>query len=287
MTPLQKCRNALELSLPALEQRLNGVTGGSKTTLSRLETKQVNHVNKNLLTALVEVFKEQGLTAQHIISPELFTDFNVKYNANLEKSHCQQLDGTFNEQSILLELTKQWFESSNMTQTKFAENLHEKLSVDGLVATAPTNMAEYTTWHNSALKRVSRILENEQPFPLSWKYYWLACLPKEIEHAALSQMMANAGYMLIPLPTTANMEAKGSAAKIHEISREFSDVIARSKPAMDGVYDDRDDLGELQLLQDELAELTAACHRESTAIERSTGVTSKLQQIWAASPLRK
>lgn len=287
MTPLQKCRNALKLSLPALEQRLSGVTGGSKTTLSRLETKPVNHVNKKLLNALESIFKEQGLTAEHIMSPELFTDFNVKYNANIDKTHCQISDGTFNEQEILISLSKEWFESSNMNHAKFSEKLYEKLSLDDLVASAPSSVSEYTKWQNTAHKRVSRILDNEQPFPLSWKHYWLACLPEDVKQIALSQMMANAGYMLVALPTTPNIKVKDSAAKIHVISREFSDVIARSKPAMDGVYDDRDDLGELQLLQDELAQLITACIRESTVIECSTGVVSKADQIWAASPLRK
>lgn len=287
MTPLQKCRKAKNISLQTLSAQLTHLSGSSVTTLSRIEAGSVKKIGKDLTDALVEVFEGTGLIADHILEPKRFPDFSVKCSAIPDKTHRQPSDATFNEQSILLSFSKKWFDTSNMTQTKFSETLYEKLSVDGLVALAPSDVSEYAKWQNTASKRVSRILEGEQPLPLAWKHYWLACLPENIKQLALSQMMANTGYMLVPLPKTPKIITKDSAAKIHDISREFSDVIARSKPAMDGVYDDRDDLGELQLLQDELAELIAACLRESTVIERSTGVTSKLQQIWAASPLNQ
>lgn len=287
MRPLQKCRDARKLSLPTLEKLLKGIHGGSKTTLSRLETKPINNVSKPLLIALVNTFKEQGLKTEHILSPELYSDFTVNYNPIAEKSHCQGSDRTFNEQEVLLNITNQWLENTVATATSFAVELYEKLGEDNLVKPIPATADEFSTWKNSALQRVSRILDGENPLPLSWKYYWLSCLPENIKQTALNQMLANSGYMLIALPSTQKINVKDETAKIDAISRQFADVIGESKPAMDGVYDARDKAIELQLLQDKLAELIAACYRESTVIEACTGVKSKSQQIWANSPLNR
>lgn len=287
MTPLKKCRNARNLSLPALEKLLNGVSGGSKQTLSRLETKPVNNVSKKLLIALVDVFKPEGLKAEHVHSPELYPDFKVNYSGIIDKNLCHSTDTAFNEQKTLLTITKHWLESTPTTISKFSGQLYEKLAVDGLVKSQPVGTSEFTTWQNTASQRVNRILEGDNPFPLSWKHYWLACLPENIRQTALVEMMANTGYMLIPMPTTAKISPQETHAKIDEISHQFADVIKNSKPAMDGAYDERDNIGELQLLQDKLMALVASCLRESTAIELCTGITSKLQQIWVNSPLNR
>jgi len=287
MTPLKKCRDARNLSLTALEKLLNGVPGGSKNTLSRLETKPVNNVSKKLLTALVSIFEQQGLKTEHVLSPEHYPDFIVNYSPIADESLCHSADTTFNEQKLLLDITQHWIDSTPMTITKFSEELYEKLAADNLVKSVPEQISEYQTWKNTALQRVSRILNEEKPMPLSWKHYWLSCLPENIKQTALNQMMANTGYMLIPLPSATQINTKETTARIDEISRQFADVIGGSKPAMDGEYDERDDIAELQLLQDKLIELVAVCLRESTVIQLSTGVTSKLQQIWANSPLNK
>jgi hypothetical protein len=287
MTPLKKCRDARNLSLPALEKLLKGISGGSKTTLSRLETKPVNNVSKKLLVALGDIFKLEGLKTEHILSPELYSDFIVNYSGIDKKKLCHTTDVTFNEQKVLLNITKQWIESSSITASKFSSDLYEKLGTDNLVKDAPTTADEYSTWKNSALQRVSRILEGNSPLPLSWKHYWLSCLPENIKKIALNQMMANSGYMLVPLPTSPTIKSNDSRARIDVISHQFANVIGGSKPAMDGAYDERDTEIELQLLQDKLMELVASCLRESTVIERCTGVTSKLQQIWANSPLNR
>jgi len=287
MRPLQKCRDARNLSLPALEKLLTGVHGGSKTTLSRLETKPINNVSKGLLIALVEIFKNQGLKTEHIIQPEHYSDFNVNYSPISEKSPCQKADMVFDEEKVLVNITKQWIENTSATLSTFAVELCEKLAADSFVKEQPVTSNEYTTWENTAFKRISRILNGEHPMPLSWKYYWLSCLPENIKQLALNEMMANSGYMLIALPKTQKIDAKNELAKIDVISHQFADVIGKSKPAQDGVYDDRDDVKEVQLLQDKLMELVAACLREQTVIYNSTGITSKLEQIWANSPLNR
>lgn len=287
MRPLQKCRDARKLSLPALERLLKGVHGGSKTTLSRLETKTVNNVSKNLLVALVDVFKQQGLKTEHILSPELYPDFKPDYSPMEAKDHCQGVDKTFNEQAVLLALTKEWIENTTATMTKFAAELCKKLGEDNLVTAEPANADEFIKWKNSSLQRVSRILEGEAQLPMSWKHYWLSCLPENIKQIALNQMMANSGYMLIALPVNSKINTKETAAKLDVISRKFADVISGSKPAMDGTYDCRDDADELQLLQDTLMALAAGCLREATVIKNCTGITSKVEQIWANSPLNR
>jgi hypothetical protein len=285
MRPLKKCRDARNLSLPALETLLAGGYGGSKNTLSRLETKPINNVSKNLLIALVEIFKEQGLKTEHIISPEIYSDFIVNYRPINDKNNRQGCDTTFNEQQILLTITKQWIENGTTTRSTFAEALFTKLAIDDLVKALPTTANEFLTWKNTALQRVSRILDEEKPLPLSWKYYWLSCLPEHFKQTALSQMMANSGYMLVPLPANPKINSQETAAKIDVLSRKFADVIGGSKPAMDGAYDHRDDVAELQFFQDTLMELAAGCLREATVIKTCTGITSKLEHIWANSPL--
>ena len=76
-------------------------------------------------------------------------------------------------------------------------------------------------------------------------------------------------------------------AKLEEVTLQFSQVLSHSKPAMDGFYDNRDSKHELQLMQDTLAELHSKVLREMTLIEASTGISSKVSQIWQKSPLNK
>lgn len=289
MTPLQKCRSARKLSLPALEKLLLNVPGGSKPTLSRLENKPVKNINKNLLNALVEIFSVQGLTEKHIHSPEQFPDFVVNDTTFSLKTPCPVVDketAYFNEQQILLWFTRKWLENSNITGVKFAENLYELLAKDGLVK-GVSNPDEYQKWLNTAYRRVLRILDESTALPLAWKHYWLACLPDDIAQRTLNHMTANIGYMLLPLPTNTHHKVEDSRAKIDEISHQFANVIKGSHPAMDGEYDERDCVHELQRLQDELLALMAACLREASVITANTGVTSKAENIWANSPLNK
>ena len=288
MTPLQACRNAKKLSLQTLSAQLEPIRGSSIATLSRMEAGNVKKLSKELIDALVDKLHGTGLTASHIQEPEQYPDFKVNYSDESVNSSNPMLDDVskaFNEQEILINLTRNWIENSSVTVGKFSIDLYELLAVDALVE--PCAAESYEKWVNTKTRRVERILKGELQLPLSWKLYWLACLPENVKQNALSQMMANIGYMLVPLPTTLNVNPQETAAKIDEVSRQFADVIQGSKPAMDGKYDERDDEGDLQLLQDKLMGLVAVCLRESTVIERCTGVVSKLQQIWALSPLRK
>lgn len=291
MSPLLKCRSAKGIPLKDLSVLLKThyqiERGASVATLMRLEKSDVERVHKKLIVALVDIFKEFGLTEDHVTSPKDFPDFIANYNLSSENIQHQIADTGFsrtNEASVLTELTNHWIENSATSTASFAKSLYEKLSEDNLVDEAPPTMNEYERWVNTAQKRVCRMLSGEALIPLAWKYHWIAALPEEIANKAMSFMVANSGFMLVPIPTN-SIDKHSSKAKIDEISRQFADVISQSQPAMDGAYNHQDDPADLQVLQDELMELVAACLRESSAIEQSTGVQPKITQIWLNSPL--
>lgn len=286
MTPLQKCREAKRLTLELLSAQLNGTQGSSISSLYRLENKPSSSVNKNLSTALLDIFKNEGLTIEHLMSPELFTDFKINYTQDEQKFPDLTSDtNVMTEKEIIINATLEWFEHSNMAVTKFSEMLYEKLLIPGLVLPEPEKAEDYDKWVASRVRRVSRVIDGSSNFPIEWKNYWLACLPSELKMSVLSQMMSSFGYLLVPLPTNASLDIQDSRAKLDEISMQFAGVIGNSKPAMDGFYDSRDCKAELQLMQDKLGELLASVLREMTLIENNTGIQCKLNQIWANSPL--
>ena len=286
MTPLQICREAKGLSLSQLATKLNRIKGSSKASLHRLETTTVSSINKQLLNSLIDIFEQQGLTIEHLMSPESFPDFKVNYTQDETKNLDLALDTKIlTEKEIIITATQKWFDSSNMVSSKFSELLYTELSAAGLVPLEPSEVDDYEKWVSSSARRVSRIMDGSSAFPLEWKYYWLSCFPEDLKISALTQIMSNTGYLLVPLPTNSALNIVDSRAKLDEISKQFAGVIGNSKPAMDGFYDNRDSKEELQLMQDNLAQLLASVLREMTLIENNTGIQSKLSQIWHNSPL--
>jgi hypothetical protein len=286
MTPLQICREAKQLTLEQLSAQLAGTQGSSISSLSRLETKPSSSVNKNLSVALLDIFKNEGLTIEHLMSPETFPDFKAHYTSDCKKNLSPASDTkALTEKEIIINTTQQWFASSNMLATKFSEILYEKLLVDDLVTPEPEAVEDYEKWVSARTRRVSRVIDGSTNFPLEWKNHWIACLPRDFRMTVLTEIMSNTGYLLVPLPMNASLDMNDSRAKLDEISKQFAGVIGNSNPAMDGFYDNRDSRDELQLMQDKLAQLLASVLREMTLIENNTGVQCKLNQIWRNSPL--
>ncbi len=284
MTPLQKCREAIGLSLSQLSIKLNNIQGSSKTSLSRLEKFPSTSINKKLSTALVYFFQSEGLTIEHLLNPESYPDFTVDYTHNDEKTLVPKVD---DEKSILVSATNKWFSSSSMNISKFAKELYNLLAPVGLADPIPTVADEYDKYISSAIRRINRIIKGDLPFHLEWKIYWLACLPENVRQQALAQIMALTGYMVVPLPVNKKLNIDDTRAKLEDVTQQFSQVLSHSKPALDGFYDERDCINDLQLMQDKLSELVASALREMTLIECCTGITSKVNQIYKNSVLSK
>lgn len=204
----------------------------------------------------------------------------------LKMNQCQGQDTT--EKSILCDTTNEWFDTSSMNQDQFAVNLGELLGECGLLDVPQQNDGTaYLKWEGSIKKRISRIFKGETPFPLEWRFAWLSLLPAELKAQAQAKTLAFMGLMPVPLPASIGGERSVSAkANLVLITHLFSQLIARSGPAHDGVYDDKDCKFELQVLSDQYMSIITQCTREVSAIE-SVGVQPRVLQIFANSPLFK
>ena len=279
MRPLEKCRHALHLSLPSLERLLVDVSGGSKTTLSRLEQKDIKTVNKELMNALVEIFKGLGLKSDHIISPERYPNFCINVKDLIKTSLFTSSDKILNEAKIIIHITKQWFSVSCMSPREFAENVHKLLAEDCLVEWAPKTADKYAVWSSNVTRKIRRILEGDEKFPLSWKHYWLACCSDEVSQIVLSQILGKSGYMLVPIATYSDLEINETGAKIDEVNRYLSNVIHEYQPLMMKNDDDSVEARELRLFQSKLSRLFLNTVNATTAIQMSSGIKSQRELI--------
>ncbi|ECA8972951.1 hypothetical protein ETB55_21950 [Salmonella enterica subsp. enterica serovar Omuna] len=134
---------------------------------------------------------------------------------------------------------------------------------------------EWELWRDRIVKRVSRILNGEQQLPISWLLPWLAALPADASRRCRNSLSAALG--LAPLITyTPRAEV---ASHIDLLSKEFADVLAAARPALDGAYSVADNAGELLQLQNELYELQQRVNAEIVAIAAGTGITPHNYQV--------
>ena len=275
MRPLEQCRRASSLSLPALERLLVNVHGGSKTTLSRLEQREIRSVNKNLVEALVEIFKKLGLQRDHIISPERYPDFCINAKWLIESSLLfLSSDEPFNEEKILINLAKQWFAISAVTACQFAEKLYQFLARDGLAEVAPDSAKKYAVWSSNITRKIRRIVKGQEKLPLSWKYHWLACFPPEVSKIALNKIIGKSGYMLVPLATHSGLKISEMGGQIDDLNGYFSHVIDEYQPVMTGTDDNSEEVRLLRLFQSKLHRLLSNVVNVLVTMQLSTGISS-------------
>lgn len=176
------------------------------------------------------------------------------------------------EDKIILEITKEWLQNSNNSQTEFAV----KMLAPNIEEQEPESANDYSRWKGNLQKKVNRIMTGENPFPLAWKWAWVESLPDTYRKECRRKLAAAAGYM-DALPELGESETVlANTAKIHEA---FAKVILVSTSAHDGVYDERDSIDDANKQIDALCVLVEVSQEEIKRVHTGTGATGTLLDV--------
>ena len=185
------------------------------------------------------------------------------------------------EDQVIIEHTKDWFAESSWSIEKFAaERLVPQLEMAGIMQ--PENIQtgdQLDSWRKKKAVHVGRVLKRAVPFPLSWKWFWLSCLPESTRDACEGDLMALSGKLNVSLPHIHVRPQTGSAAHIDRVMREFSEFIASSRPAQDGRYDQSDSPEEANQFIDEALDVVAVLIHEVAAIQAGTGCRGQRRKL--------
>ncbi|HDI3289748.1 hypothetical protein H2666_17145 [Vibrio cholerae] len=152
----------------------------------------------------------------------------------------------------------------------------------------PEHAEEYAKWVNSQAKRLSRYMSGENELKADWVFPILAALPFENRKKAMLELCGFFGTHYVPISAFSGKPTGGEVeATLSAVSKEFSDVLIESAPAMDGVYNHEDNPAELLKYANELYDLTTSCFVELGKIYKATGVLPAAYRSMALSPLFK
>ncbi|EKO3414738.1 hypothetical protein N2V14_004090 [Vibrio fluvialis] len=167
------------------------------------------------------------------------------------------------------------------------ENLLPSLVEAGLLE-EPESAEDYQRWVNSQSKKLGRYIDGLNKMNANWVFPILSSLPDEYRRKAMMDLCGFFGTHYVPFYSIdSGVSNKGVAATLSVLSKEFSDVLKRSAPALDGVYDQKDDPIELLQYANEIFELATSCFVELGKINQATGVLPTAYQVMANSPLFK
>ena len=190
--------------------------------------------------------------------------------------------------SVVIKATLQMFSETGSSIAVFAtEKLIPALEIQGLIdmGSEGVRVDEYMRWRSRCIKRAQRILAMETPMPADWIITWISVLPASYKNKCSQKIAAMQGLQWVRLPRYNRVKVESVDAEIDTITMKFSEVLASSSPAHDGVYDNSDDKGALKQLQNRLTEMAAYIRREIINIEMATGISPDYVEIGEKSPL--
>lgn len=175
---------------------------------------------------------------------------------------------------------------SNVHRDAFVkDSLLPILVANGLLE-EPENSDAYMRWSSSQCKRISRYLSGENELKADWVLPVLSALPESYRFSAMNQLCGFLGSYFVPISEmgkpVCHREMKSTLC---DLSKEFGDVLQKAKPAMDGVYNDDDNIEDVQIFADEIHELNSACFKELGNIYKATGVLPSAHKAMVNSPL--
>lgn len=198
-------------------------------------------------------------------------------------NNCNGLDKTIIKQTL------NYFHETNTCRETFCKAiLLDELVKSNAIAFDAKTADEFLRFEKSQCKRVERILNSTTSFPLDHVLPWIAALPEPYKTKCMNEVCGAFGSHYMPLsPVSGVSDLKQTQARLTDISKEFSDVLQYSAPAMDGKYNDDDNKDDLQRLSNELFELIASTYVEIDAIHKASGVLPSAYVAMANSPLFK
>lgn len=200
---------------------------------------------------------------------------------------CRSNDS--NLAKIVIKHTFTYFSVSNVRRDEFVKtDLLKNLLESGALGEEPANAEEFLRWQKTKLKQIERIMKQESPMPADFVFGWIAALPGEFKMKCMNDVCGAMGTFYTPLsPINSDSKLTEMQASLANVSSEFADVLQHAAPAMDGVYNDKDNVADLQQLSNELFELTASCFVDLGAINKASGVLPSAYVAMANSQLFK
>jgi hypothetical protein len=181
------------------------------------------------------------------------------------------------EDQAIIAATRDWFENSRESIESFATTLLIPALEDAGMAdvdhdSVESSAAAYTRWRRAASMKVGRIIRGTQPFPLSWKWVWIGCLPPVYQLEVKRELMAMAGSLYVPIPSFgAGEQPTRAQAQLHRLAKEFGELIEHAKPSHNGYYDLNDDPRQVDRMMKEAVDLVEVVLSEVAALSRGTG----------------
>lgn len=189
------------------------------------------------------------------------------------------LNGQVSEDQILLRHTTNWLTDKGISKQRFVESsLLPALRDAELVMEEPSASESYELWFQSRKKMVAAMLNNKQNIPLSWKWPWVGCMAEPYQTQCRQELMALNNSFYLPLPKN-SAERLPTVSSLHELHREFAELVAASRPAQDGMLDMRDQVEDLREYAGQLLDLIEKAASELVNVQVGTGVIARRQLI--------
>lgn len=183
------------------------------------------------------------------------------------------------EDQIILNATREWMADKGVSLQAFArDRLLPALGRADLVQEEPGQAENYELWFDSRRKMITRVIKGSGYMPLAWKWVWVNCLPEPYQKRCRQELMALNNSFYLPLPA-GNSERRPMASTLADLTREFSEVMAASKPAQDGMLDARDEVEDLREYAGQLLDLVEKAAQELVNIQTGTGVMGRRQLL--------
>lgn len=178
------------------------------------------------------------------------------------------------EDQVIIAYTNEAILNSRLSLDKFAsDHLVPALEADGVIEKSNILDAEqYAHWRSKNCMQFHRVMRGTTKFPLSWKWSWVGALPEPHKTQCRRELLAIAGVLDVPIPSFALNCAGSALSHLPRIMHEFSEMVAASSPAHDGVLDGRDNAELVKRYGNELLDIKEAIVRELQALEIGTGV---------------
>lgn len=178
------------------------------------------------------------------------------------------------EDQVIIAYTNEVILNSRLSLDKFASDyLVPALEADGVIEKSNILDAEqYAHWRSKNCMQFHRVMRGTTKFPLSWKWSWIGVLPEPYQTNCRRELLAIAGVLDIPIPSFGLDCAGGAKSHLPSIMQEFSEMVAASSPAHDGVLDGRDKAELAKRYGNELIDIQEAIEKELQALKIGTGV---------------
>lgn len=178
------------------------------------------------------------------------------------------------EDQVIIAYTNEVLLNSKLSLDKFAsDRLVPALEADGVIEKSNILDADqYTHWRSKNCMQFHRVMRGTLKFPLSWKWSWIGVLPEPYQSNCRRELLALAGVLDVPVPSFGLNCAGSAQSHLPSLMKEFSEMVAASAPAHDGMLDDADALDLVRRYAHEILDVVEAGERELKAIEKGTGL---------------